>query len=210
MDQNERSAIDGLFGKLRQLDRQAASRDTEAETHIAQQVATLPAAPYYMAQALLVQEQALANLQNRIQELERAAAQRPAAGGGGFLGGLFGGGATTPAAPPPPPAPRAQGPIPPQYMQPAQAAAPGSPWGRPAGGGFLAGAMQTAMGVAGGMLIADAISSAFHSGTAEAAQFIPEAPIVEEVVPEPVEPDPVDDVPYDDYGSDPGGYDESI
>ena len=125
-------------------------------------MASLPAAPYYMAQAILVQEQALSTLQNRVQELEQAAAQRRGRGGGGFLGGLFGGGAAAPA-PRPGGVPHAQGPIPPQYMQPGPAAAAGSPWGRPAGGGFLAGAMQTAMGVAGGMLVADAISSAFSS-----------------------------------------------
>ena len=42
------------------------------------------------------------------------------------------------------------------------------PWGRPAGGGFLAGAAQTAMGVAGGMMLASALSGLF-GGAAEAA-----------------------------------------
>ena len=162
MDQTERNAVDQLFGKLQQLDRQAPQRDAEAEAHIRQQVASLPAAPYYMAQAILVQEQALSTLQSRVQELEQAAAQRPAGGGGGFLGGLFGAGAAAGA-------PRAR-----RCRRrrgrsrrntcsqdrPRHRARPGA---RPAGGGFLAGAMQTAMGVAGGMMIADAISSAFHA-----------------------------------------------
>jgi hypothetical protein len=86
LDQKERQVIDELFGKLQQLDRQSPQRDAEAEEHIRRQVATLPAAPYYMAQAILVQEQALGTLQSRVQELERDAAARPA--GGGFLGGL--------------------------------------------------------------------------------------------------------------------------
>jgi hypothetical protein len=89
MDQRERQVIDELFGKLRQVERQAPQRDAEAEAHIRQQVSGLPAAPYYMAQAILVQEKALANMQTRVQELERQLAERPA--GGGFLGGLFGG-----------------------------------------------------------------------------------------------------------------------
>ena len=114
-----------------------------------------------MAQAILVQEQALATLQSRVQELEQAAAA-PAAGGG-FLGGLFG--APQPA-PRRPAARRPQGPIPQQYLQPGQGAPPARPGARPAGGGFLAGAMQTALGVAGGMMIANAITSAFESGTA--------------------------------------------
>ncbi|MFZ1428257.1 MAG: DUF2076 family protein, partial [Geminicoccaceae bacterium] len=70
MDQNERKAVDELFGKLRQVDSQAPQRDAEAEAHIQQQVASLPAAPYYMAQAILVQEHALASMQSRVQELE--------------------------------------------------------------------------------------------------------------------------------------------
>ena len=85
MDQRERQVIDELFGKLRQVERQAPQRDAEAEAHIRQQVSGLPAAPYYMAQAILVQEQALANMQTRVQELERQLAERPA--GGGFLSG---------------------------------------------------------------------------------------------------------------------------
>ena len=69
MDRRERQVIDELFGKLRQVERQAPQRDAEAEAHIRQQVSGLPAAPYYMAQAILVQEQALANMQTRVQEL---------------------------------------------------------------------------------------------------------------------------------------------
>jgi hypothetical protein len=182
MDGNERQVIDGLFAKLREVDRQAPHRDADAETHIRQLVAAMPTAPYYMAQAILVQEQALANMQNRVQELERSAAERPA--GGGFLGGLFGGGAQAPA-PRRGPMPVAQGPIPPQYTQPGMAGG-GSPWGRPAGGGFLAGAMQTALGVAGGMLIADAISDAFSGGTAEASELAQDPGLIDEPAHEPI------------------------
>ena len=60
MDPKERQVIDDLFGKLRQVESRSPQRDPEAEAHIARQVAGLPAAPYYMAQAILVQEQALA------------------------------------------------------------------------------------------------------------------------------------------------------
>ena len=80
MDQNERQVIDGLFAKLRQVDQQAPRRDADAEAHIRQQVAAMPAAPYYMAQAMLVQEQALTNLQNRISSSKaRPRSVRPAA-----------------------------------------------------------------------------------------------------------------------------------
>jgi Uncharacterized protein conserved in bacteria (DUF2076) len=74
-----------------QVQGQAPPRNAEAEAHIRQQVNGLPTARYYMAQAILVQEQALANMQTRVQELERQLADRPASGG--FLSGLFSGGA---------------------------------------------------------------------------------------------------------------------
>ncbi|HMR33640.1 MAG TPA: DUF2076 family protein [Geminicoccaceae bacterium] len=163
MDTNERQLIDGLFDRLRQVDGQAPQRDGDAEQLIRQRVGAMPAAPYYMAQAILVQEQALAASQQRIEELERDLASRPA--GGGFLGGLFGA-PSRPAAPPPATAPR----------MPTNAGRPGGPWGGGAGGGFMAGAMQTAMGVAGGMLVANAIGSMFAADPAAAATPPADAP----------------------------------
>lgn len=154
MDQNERRIIDDLFGKLRRVDGEAPPRDPEAEALIQRHLAGLPGAPYYMAQAIVVQEQALAASQAKLRELEQQLAERPA---GGFLGGLFGGGAEAP-----PPDETGSG------RQGHAAAA------RPSGGGFLGGAMQTALGVAGGFLIADAISSAFAPSEAAAAEAAPE------------------------------------
>lgn len=156
MDSSERQLIDGLFDRLRQVDGQAAQRDGDAEQLIRQRITSMPAAPYYMAQAILVQEQALAASQQRIEELERQAAERPA--GGGLLGSLFGAGSPRPAAPPA------------TRMAPAAIGArPGGPWGRGGGSpGFMAGAMQTAMGVAGGMLVANAIGSMFADPAAAA------------------------------------------
>ena len=90
MDENERHIIDDLFGKLRQAEARSGPRDREAEDLIRRHVGAQPAAPYYMAQAIVVQEQALAASQARVQELERQLTGRPA--GGGFLAGLFGGG----------------------------------------------------------------------------------------------------------------------
>lgn len=208
MDQNERQVIDGLFAKLRQVDQQAPQRDAEAEAHIRQQVAAMPAAPYYMAQAMLVQEQALTSLQSRVQQLEAAAQERPA-GGGGFLSGLFGG--AQPSAPPPRPA-AVPGPIPQQYMQQGAMGAGGmgagsGPWARQGmGGGFLAGAMQTAVGVAGGMLLADALTSAFSGGAAEASELAHEAGWGD-TAPTDVEPPEPQNAGYDDPGYDDPGFD---
>ena len=132
MDQNERHMIDDLFDRLRKADEQAEPRDPDAEALIARHVARQPAASYYMAQTIVVQQEALGRAQTKFQELERRLAERRS---GGFLSGLFGGEeAATSGAP-------ARGERTPgafgRYHQPAP------------GGGFLAGAMQTALGVAG-------------------------------------------------------------
>ncbi|MER9233623.1 DUF2076 family protein [Mesorhizobium sp. M0622] len=134
-------------------------------------------APYYMAQTIVVQEQALNAAQARIEELEEQARQ-PA--GGGPLSGFFGrsGG-------------RRSGSVP-RVGRTASAAA-GGPQDNPqrAGGGFLAGAAQTAMGVAGGVLLGNAIAGMFGGNEAQAA---------EQPAPQPDEAGQPDDA-----GSDNGG-----
>jgi hypothetical protein len=55
MEQHERTMIEGLFARLGQAQAQGAARDTEAETLLRDSLAKQPAAPYYMAQAILVQ-----------------------------------------------------------------------------------------------------------------------------------------------------------
>jgi hypothetical protein len=190
MDQNERQIIDELFDKLRQAEAQSGPRDAQAEQYIREHVVRQPVAPYLMAQAIVIQEQALAASQARIQELEwqlseqqRQQQQRPA---GGFLGSLFGGGGGSRASAPSGPAPMGGG-------------GGGSPWGqRPVGaqqmpgdprvaayanphqqqrpgGGFLAGAMQTAAGVAGGVLIGNALAGMFSGGAAQAGEAVQQA-----------------------------------
>ena len=165
MDQTERQVINDLFGKLQQAERQTGPREPEAEQHIKGLLTDQPAAPYYMAQAIVVQEQALKAAQARIEQLEGELKVRPA-GGGGFLGGLFGAGATGGTQPgnvPPPPAN-------PQLAQFSRQANTGrGPWGGGGGSSFLGGAMQTAMGVAGGLVLGNLLMGAFDSGEAMAA-----------------------------------------
>ena len=157
MDQQAKHMINDLFGKLKQAEEQSGPRDADAEVVIREALAEQPSAPYYMAQAILVQEHALKNLNQRVQELEQELAKRPASGGG-FLGGLFGAGDSTPPA-----------------RQPATAANAG-PFQNARQGSFLGGAMQTAVGVAGGMLLANAVAGAFASDPAQAAPADEPAP----------------------------------
>ena len=148
MDTNDRQAIAGLFDKLAQVERQMPARDAEAERVISDAIARQPSAPYYMAQTVVVQEHALNAAQAKIAQLEAdLTAARQASQGGGFLSGLFGDA----------PAPKRS----------AQAPKPRLPQGAP--GGFLAGAAQTAMGVSGGLLLANVLTGMF-AGDAQAAE----------------------------------------
>ena len=167
MTPQERQVLADLFERIGSA--AAAPRDAEAEAFIAEAVRAQPYAPYLLAQTALVQQHALDAAAQRIQELEAKAAQP--AQEPWFLGNLgrslFGGGQPAPrpgydasayqrAAAPPPAAPA-----------PAAYAPPAGPWGAPpaaSGGGFLAGAMTTATGVAGGLLAANAIESLLGGG----------------------------------------------
>lgn len=160
MDNQDRQVIDGLFARLSQAEREAGPRDPQAESLLGQHLMRQPNAPYFMAQTLVMQDYALQAAQARIDELEARAA-RPA-GGGGFLSSLFGGGN----------AQQGRGPDPRQrYGAPPQQQSSLAPplQHPPQRGGFLAGAAQTAMGVAGGLLIGNMIAGMFTGGPAEAA-----------------------------------------
>lgn len=187
MDHNEQSLIGDLFAKLRQAEQQAGPRDPAAEQEIAAAVSRQPAAPYYMSQVILIQEQTVQAQNQRIQELEKQLAERPATGGG-FLGGLFGGGAAPAASAARPAAERtpvmAPGSSPgtapgTAFGQSPAAAAPSRGWSQPtqpAGGGFLASALTTAAGVAGGIMMANALTGLFGGNEAQASETPAEQP----------------------------------
>ncbi|WP_062113342.1 DUF2076 domain-containing protein [Aureimonas sp. AU40] len=95
MNSDERQMLQSLFTRLGDAERGAPPRDGEAESFIRDRVSSAPHVPYYMAQTIIVQEEALKAAHARIEELERAERERPvqsSGGGGGFLSGLFGGG----------------------------------------------------------------------------------------------------------------------
>jgi hypothetical protein len=153
MDRNDREAIESLFGKLASVERSSPPRDSQSETLIRDKIAAQPAAPYYMAQTIIVQEQALAAAEQRIAELE----SQESGGRGGLFGSLFGDGRGSTR-----PADRGTGSVP-RVGREAQEPQQG-------GSGFLAGAAQTALGVTGGVLLGNAIAGMFGSGKAEAAE----------------------------------------
>ena len=177
MSPEERQLLAGLFDRTRAAS--ANPRDKEAEAFIAEAVREQPYATYLLAQAVIVQDQALGAANEKLQQLEARVKELESAqtnsGGGSFLGGLFGGGrpaaptsvpsagATASSAPAAAASPwgRQQAAPPPQaYAPPMQQAQP-----QASGGGFLQGALGAAAGVAGGMLLANSISSLFsHHG----------------------------------------------
>jgi hypothetical protein len=145
----DQRAIDDLFARLRRIEGNSAPRDAEAEALIRRRLSEHPASAYYMAQAIIVQEAALRDQQARIEQLENEATRERS----GFFGNIFGD-------------------DPPQAREPQRRS---GPWDRSDGGGFLAGAAQTALGVTGGMLLGSAIAGMF-STPATAAEEPLEAP----------------------------------
>lgn len=195
MNSAEREMIENLFGKLEQAERQSVNAgqapEQQALALIREKVASLPNAPYYMAQAIVVQEEALKGLTARVEQLEQELASRPAQSGG-FLSSLFGGGSSSNT--------QQRRPQQQAYAQPQQQGYGQQGYGQQQGygrapfggapqGGFLAGAMQTAVGVAGGVMLGSAISSMFAGDAAasvtDAASSVSDAAsgVAEEVAP---------------------------
>ncbi|MCQ9391457.1 DUF2076 domain-containing protein [Pseudomonas viridiflava] len=191
MNQEEQTLIDGLFSKLKTAETTSAPRDTGAETLIKEHLNRQPAAPYYMTQAILVQEAAVNQLNQQIKqrdeqiqqlqaELQQAKSQTSSApASGGFLSNIFG--SSTPRAPQSPPAASGGGWRDGAGFNPAPApqAGYGAAPAAPVGSGFLGGALKTAAGVAGGVMLAEGISSLFshHSQPQEIVEVIHDAPV---------------------------------
>lgn len=233
MHAEEKNLIDGLFSRLRAAESQSAPREVEAEALINEYVTRQPAAPYYMAQAIIVQENAIQQLDARVKELEaqietlKRTQSAPQQSSGGFLSGLFGGNRSqqapaqqqsvgTPARSGwhEPAAGQGNG-----SGQPARFAQPSGfgqrpGFGQPQGGGFLSGALQTAAGVAGGMVLGNLLMDMFQGDESEQlAQQAPaeaaEQPVAQE---EPVvaEENYADNGDFDDEGGDFFGDDDSF
>ena len=169
MTPEDRQVITAFFERMRTLD---TERDPDAEALIDELMRAHPQTRYYVTQLAVFLEQAQAESQNRIRELEHRLETQS---GGGLLGGLFGGGRAQPA--------------------PMPVHAPGyrpGMFGQRPGGGFLAGAASTAMGVAGGMLLGSAIMAML------APDALADAGAAEPAAPEPTdEPAGFEDVAFE-------------
>ena len=128
MNAQEKQLIDLLFSKLQQTVAQSGPRDAQAEAQINQLMEKIPGAGYYMAQAIIVQQQALKQAETKITQLEQQTGSSQ-----GFL----------PAQPT-------------ASAQKRQTSQPALQPQQSQGGGFLAGAAQTALGIGGGILLANA------------------------------------------------------
>ncbi|WP_413734949.1 DUF2076 domain-containing protein [Sodalis sp. RH21] len=189
MQSEEQRVIEGLFQRLKQAEQQSGPRDAGADRQIKEFVRQQPAAPYYMAQSILIQEAALKRLHQQVQQLEAevtALKNAPAPSGGGFLSNLFGGGAKA-SRPQPAPAWNNQQQQPPAGGYGGQPTPPpgyngyaqgyGQPPAQPRGGGFLAGALQTAAGVAGGVVLGNMLTGMFHNTQPEEIVNVIEQPL---------------------------------
>ncbi|SFB45629.1 hypothetical protein SAMN03159496_03871 [Rhizobium sp. NFR07] len=191
MSPEERQLLNGLFERVRTAS--ATPRDREAEELIEQETRRQPYATYYLAQAVAVQEKGLEaaanrirDLEDRIRELEAGESDhRRAEQGGGFLSSIFGSSQSQQRAP----MQQTSGPWsntgrpsndgrgyddgyrtpPPSSGYQPSAGQPSGPWsgnayrGPSAGSSFLTGALGTAAGVAGGMLLANSLSGIFSN-----------------------------------------------
>ena len=186
MSPEERQLLATLFDRVRTAS--STPRDRDAEAFIEQGVREQPYTTYYLAQAVIVQEKGLEAAANHIRELEERVRQleageseyRRADQGGGFLSSIFGSGQPQQSASASAPglwgsnaggAPRQSYRAGSDYNDDHRAPPPPSsgPWTQQAapsaGGSFLRGALGTAAGVAGGMLLANSLSSIFSSHT---------------------------------------------
>jgi hypothetical protein len=181
MSPEERQLLAALFDRVKSAAN--TPRDADAESFISQSVKEVPYAPYFLSQAVIIQEQGLKAAADRIEQLEtqlreleehRGAAPQQSQSGGflGGLGSLFGGGQSDrPHASVPQAGTRdQQGRLYDDYArnapQPQQQQQPVGPWTQQpampsAGGSFLRGALGTAAGVAGGVMLADSLRSLF-------------------------------------------------
>lgn len=154
MTPQEKDLIETVFERLARAG--GAAKDSEAEAFIREKVRQQPDAAYGLTQAVIVLEAGLNQAQQKISDLQRQLDEaRGGTQGGSFLGGgsPWGSGSVPRSGTAPQPQPA---------YAPQPMAAPSGPWAQPSGGSsFLRNAATMAVGVAGGTLIAEGLTSLF-------------------------------------------------
>lgn len=148
MTPQEQEMLRGLIQRVNQT--QLQEKDFDAEDMLQQTLGRNPDALYILAQTVLVQQYALDQAQNQLEQLRQQQPRRSSS----FLGGLLGHREEAPAPPPPPQYP--------QYIPPAPPVGYSNGYAQPQPGGFLRSAMQTAAGVAAGALAFEGIEGLMH------------------------------------------------
>jgi len=171
MTPQEKDLIQAVYDRLAQAG--GGAKDAEAASFIQDQLRRQPDAAYGLTQAVIVLEAGLNQAQQKIDALQRQLDQARAGSSGGSSGGFLGGASpwgnsSVPrSGPQPQPQPQPAYAPQPVYVQPSPwPPAAASPWAQPSGGSsFLRNAATIGVGVAGGELIAEGLSSMFgHHG----------------------------------------------
>ncbi|XOD69868.1 MAG: DUF2076 domain-containing protein [Sodalis sp. (in: enterobacteria)] len=159
MQSEEKLLIERLFQRIKKVEQSAGSRNAEAERQIQRFIQQQPIAPYYMVQAILMQEAALTRMHHQIQQLKNEISQLQAIqkhSNGGFFSSLFGSGRSK------------------QLSQPQLETRPSNHNGYlqsssniSRGGSFMSGALQSAVGVAGGVMLGNMLNNMFHHSSSE-------------------------------------------
>ena len=150
MTPEERDMLTDLANKIAQTPAQAP--DPQADEFIRTNIGKRPDALYILTQTVLIQNLAIQQAQQELQEWKQRAAQPAPRAGSSFLGGGAIPGGSYAAAEPPFPASPSPQPVP-QYATPPGGAS-----------SFLRSAAQTAAGVAAGALAFQGIRSIFGGG----------------------------------------------
>lgn len=167
MNTEERKLITDLFDRMRGM--RGIEKDADAANLIEREAAANSDAVYMLTQSVLVQEQALQKANERIQELE-AAGQSQAQNGSDVSAQprrSAGFGQPSSTSVPAAGAPTTSSGMVPNISRQANRQ---NEINRGLGGGFMGQAMTTAAGVAGGMLLANGISSLFSGSSASASE----------------------------------------
>ncbi|AEO07993.1 DUF2076 domain-containing protein [Buchnera aphidicola] len=186
MKDEEKNLIENLFYRLKQTELNSSERDISADNLIQNLVSKQPASSYYMTQTILIQETAIKKMSNKIEELEKKihkfnveeSNKKPS-----FLSSFF---KTNPNFKPQSTSNDnniwrnkenisqsnyANSSIPNSPMSQSLPVVNHYPTGNNRSNGFLSSALQTATGVAGGMILGNMLMNVFNHSKPEEEIF---------------------------------------